>query len=180
MKIIIDRFKNEYVQFSLRVLSHPSVLQLKQRYILLCDRDRRLLNLVTFFFIIFIFYRLVFSPAYVYFLSAIHDYEKQIDNYEWILKQKPIVTELIRENDTKREGSLLSVASSTAKNYQINFSRFEPLGDDKVRLRLDKVNFNSLVSWLGELENNEGISAADISLDSSSPGFVSVRLTLQG
>lgn len=180
MSTIINRINELYTQLSLRFSSNPQVRQLKQRYILLSDRDRRLLNFTVFAFIIFTLYRLIFSPAYIYFLSASNNYENQIDNYEWILKQKPIVEKLIKENDTKRDGSLLSVASSTAKNYQINFSRFEPLGEDRVRLRLENVNFNSLVSWLGELENNKGISASDISLDSSSPGFVSVRLTLQG
>ena len=57
---------------------------------------------------------------------------------------------------------------------------FEPVGDDKVRLRLDQVEFNALVSWLGVLESDKGIVAVDISLDSASSGYVSVRLNIQG
>ena len=75
---------------------------------------------------------------------------------------------------------MLSIASATAKNYELSFSRFEPIGDDRVRLWMEQIKFNNLVSWLGELETNNGISAVDISLDSASPGYVSVRLTLQG
>ena len=180
MKLILNRLNEELIQFSSRLLSHPLVRQLRQKYVLLADKDKHLLQLLLLILIIIFLYRLVFSPAYTFFVSSNKNYEKQLENYQWILKQKPIITQLMKDNDSKREGSLLSVASSTAKNYQINFNRFEPLGDDRVRLRLENVNFNSLVSWLGELENDKGISASDISLDSSSPGFVSVRLILQG
>ena len=48
------------------------------------------------------------------------------------------------------------------------------------RLRLDQVEFNALVSWLGVLESDKGIVAVDISLDAASSGYVSVRLTIQG
>jgi type II secretory pathway component PulM len=70
--------------------------------------------------------------------------------------------------------------SPSLKKHNLNFSRFEPLDGDRVRLRLEQVKFNDVVSWLTELEAEKGVSAVDISLDSASPGYVSVRLTLQG
>ena len=97
-----------------------------------------------------------------------------------MLEQQPIVKEMLAIKPAVREGSLLSIASATAKQFDITFNRFEPVGDDKVRLRLDQVEFNALVSWLGVLESDKGIVAVDISLDAASSGYVSVRLTIQG
>ena len=88
---------------------------------------------------------------------------------------------LVATSPTQREGSLLSVASNVAKNHELSFTRFEPDSDQRVRLWLENVKFNSVVSWLGEMEQSQGVSATDISVDGgTAPGYVNVRLTLQG
>ena len=70
MKLILNRLNEELIQFSSRLLSHPLVRQLRQKYILLADKDKRLLQLFSLILIIIFLYCLVFSPAYTFFVSS--------------------------------------------------------------------------------------------------------------
>ena len=175
-----QRLDSELEQFLLRVRGNKHFQQLLQAYLRLSDRDRLAVNILTLVLSIYFLVMIVISPALKYFFDAENNYHQQIENHAWIVEQQPIVKEMLNTTPKVREGSLLSIASATAKEFDISFNRFEPLGDDKVRLRLDQVEFNALVSWLGVLESDKGIVAVDISLDAASSGYVSVRLTIQG
>ncbi len=175
-----ERFDLELEQTIARVKTNKTYHQLEQRYNALTDRDRTLVNIMAVLLAVFLVYRIIVGPALGYLGDASRGYQKQLENYEWMVAQEPKTRELVQAGTTIREGSLLSVASATAKNHELSFNRFEPIGDDRVRLWLEQVKFNNVVSWLGELEENQGVSAIDISLDSAAPGYVSVRLTLQG
>jgi general secretion pathway protein M len=75
---------------------------------------------------------------------------------------------------------LLTLVSSTAKENQIVFKRFQPDGDNMLKLWLENVNFNSLLYWLHGIDKKNGISVQEISVDQSKvEGFVDVRLTLK-
>lgn len=180
MSEIQQRLNDEFDQLLARVRANKSFQDAEQKYHALSDRDRTAVNVMTAFLAVYLLYQLVLAPALGYLSSASNAYERELENHEWMVAQEPKAREMLETKSSEREGSLLSVASATAKNYDLNFSRFEPLGDDRVRLRLDQVQFNNIVNWLGELEADNGISAVDISLDSAGPGYVSVRLTLQG
>jgi len=180
MNELKQRLESELEQLMLRVRGNRQFQQMLQAYLRLSARDRLAVNvlslLISLYFIISVF----LSPALKYLFAAEKNYQQQIENHAWMLEQQPIVKEMLATKPAVREGSLLSIASATAKQFDITFNRFEPVGDDKVRLRLDQVEFNALVSWLGVLESDKGIVAVDISLDAASSGYVSVRLTIQG
>lgn len=180
MSELIQRLEDEFEQFVLKVKTSQAYRELNQRYQALTERDRLITNIVGTLVIAFLSYQLVIGPALGYLTDASRNYKKQFADYEWMVANEQETKERLANNQNSREGSLLSVASATAKNHEISFSRFEPIGDDRVRLWLEQVKFNDLVTWLAELESNQGVSATDISMDSSAPGFVSVRLTLQG
>ncbi|MGB5325122.1 MAG: type II secretion system protein M [Pseudomonadales bacterium] len=175
-----ERFDEELEQTVARVRSNPGYQQLERRYRGLSDRDRNMVNLLALLLALLLAWRLLIGPALGYLDGASEHYQKQLANYAWMVEEVPKTRALLDAGASVREGSLLSVASASAKNYELSFSRFEPIGDDRVRLWLEQVKFNNVVSWLGELEEQHGVSAIDISLDSAAPGYVSVRLTLQG
>ena len=180
MSELFERLASEWEQLVAKVKTSKSYQDAEHRYQALSDRDRLLVNILAAAFTIFLVYQLIVGPALGYLSSASNAYQKQLESYEWMSAQEEETRALIASTGGAREGSLLSVASSTAKNHELSFNRFEPIGDDRVRLWLEQVKFNNVVSWLGELESSQGVSAIDISLDSAAPGYVSVRLTLQG
>ena len=75
---------------------------------------------------------------------------------------------------------LLTLVSSTAKESQIVFKRFQPEGENVLKLWMENINFNSLLFWLHDIGKNNGISVHEISVEQSKDeGFVDVRLTLK-
>ena len=180
MNELKQRLEAELEQLMLRVRGNKQFQQLLQAYLRLTARDRLAVNILTLLIGIYFIISAFLSPSLKYLVDAEKNYQQQIENHAWMVEQQPIVKEMLAAKPTVREGSLLSIASATAKQFDITFNRFEPVGDDKVRLRLDQVEFNALVSWLGVLESDKGIVAVDISLDAAGSGYVSVRLTIQG
>lgn len=180
MNELKQRVETELEQLMLRVRGSRQYQQMVQVYLRLSARDRLAVNILTLLLTLYFIFSFILSPALKHLFAAEKNYQQQVENHAWILEQQPIVKEMLATKPRVREGSLLSIASSTAKQFDISFSRFEPVGEDKVRLRLDQIEFNALVSWLGVLESDKGIVAVDISLDAASSGYVSVRLTIQG
>jgi general secretion pathway protein M len=75
---------------------------------------------------------------------------------------------------------LLTLVSTTAKENQIVFKRFQPDGDNVLKLWMEHVSFNSLLLWLHGIDKTNGISVEEISVEQSKEGgYVDVRLTLK-
>ncbi len=79
--------------------------------------------------------------------------------------------------------SLLSLVDQTAKRSGLGsaMKRIEPEGDDKVRIRLDRVNFDKMMRWLEALQSKQMVSIDSITVDHHQErGMVNARLTLKG
>jgi len=165
-----------------KIRSNQNYQEAERRYRGLNDRDRQIVNVGVVALFLFLLYQLLISPAYGYLSDASRKYKNKLEGHEWMVAKQEQVKDLLNSGDKpKREGSLLSVASKTAKGHNLSFTNFEPVGDDRLRLRLENIKFNDLVTWLGQLELEMGVSAVDISMDNgSSIGYVNARLTLQG
>lgn len=178
---IKQRAAEEWEQTLARLRSNQSYQDIERQYRSLSDRDRTLVNLLFTGLLLYLLYSLVIAPAYSFLSTASGRYQSKLEGYEWMLENKEETKTLVAGATTEREGSLLSIASNVAKNHELSFSRFEPDSDERVRLWLENVKFNSVVSWLGEMELQQGVSASDISVDTgSATGYVNVRLTLRG
>lgn len=78
--------------------------------------------------------------------------------------------------------SLLAVVDQSARSAGLGngLKRIEPDSADAVRVRLEGVSFDAVVTWLDQLSRQFGVSASLVSIDrESGPGQVNVRLTLQ-
>lgn len=75
--------------------------------------------------------------------------------------------------------ALLTIASSSAKDKNLAFKRFQPDGDNSLQLWLEDVNFNVMLWWLSDMENKQGIRVAQITVErTKKDGFVNARITL--
>lgn len=76
---------------------------------------------------------------------------------------------------------LATVVNSTAEESGLSIRRYEPSGEDGVRVWMEDTNFNALVKWLFLLEGTHGITASEFTVErGQDPGKVSVRITLRG
>ncbi len=82
-------------------------------------------------------------------------------------------------NQSSTGGSILSIVNNSAKAKNIVLKRFEPEGQDGLRVWLDRANFNSVIDWLETLESQKGISIEQISIDKVTPGLVNLRAVLK-
>lgn len=77
--------------------------------------------------------------------------------------------------------SLLAVVDQSARQAGLGgaLKRVEPEGSDKVRVRFEGVAFDSLILWLSQINNQFGVSAAQVSVEpDAEAGRVTARLTL--
>jgi general secretion pathway protein M len=79
-------------------------------------------------------------------------------------------------------GNLLSTVEQSAMNRGLrqSMTRIEPEGASAARVTFEEVNFNSLISWLAELQK-QGVRVENANLQRRpAAGLVSARLVLRG
>lgn len=80
-------------------------------------------------------------------------------------------------------GNLLTGLEQSAQQLGVreNITRMEPDGTNTVRLSLDSVNFNTLLSWLADLQSKGGIRTETATITAQpDPGLVDARLLVRG
>ncbi len=95
---------------------------------------------------------------------------------------------ILRKGDNQKHvansgGSLLSLVDQTARRSGLGsaMTRVEPDGSDKVRIRLERVNFDKMMRWLEELQTKHEVSINSITVDQHQDnGLANVRLSLKG
>lgn len=78
--------------------------------------------------------------------------------------------------------SLFALIDSSARDAGLMSAqtRIEPLGEDRVRVSMDGVNFDQLAAWLENLDRSEGVDISEWSVDRALvPGVVNASMTLQ-
>jgi general secretion pathway protein M len=74
---------------------------------------------------------------------------------------------------------LVSSVTNLARQNQLTLKRFEPSGDNKLKVWVDDVPFNNMITWLSQLQEKLGIRVELVTIDKSDQeGRVSARLTL--
>lgn len=76
--------------------------------------------------------------------------------------------------------SLLARTTAELRKDKIATSRVQPEGDDRLRVRLDRVAFTRLLAVLDRLQSRFGVSVSESAIEpvSGSPGLVNVQLLL--
>lgn len=166
--------------------SSPTVASAIRQYESLPTRDQKALLLLGSVVVIFILYFLVWSPAHNFAKKQEANLASSKELLSWVQANQQVARSLA--TDIKRDSStvvdsqaLVSTISSNAQKHKISLKRFEPSGDRKVRVWLEKVPFNNVVVWLRDLNASYQIDVSQVSIDRDEKGgLVNVRLTLKG
>ncbi|MES1196474.1 MAG: type II secretion system protein M [Steroidobacter sp.] len=156
--------------------------QLKSRFMALQPRERMIVSISAVLLLLVTIYSLVLSPLYksVNERSA-HVVQKQQD-LAWMQSMAPQLRALGISKPVSNPGEsmVVVIASSAGRaNIASSIAGQTPVGNNSVRVRLENVQFDSLVVWLGMLQSDFGINvdAADIA-HGAQPGQVKAGLTL--
>lgn len=78
-----------------------------------------------------------------------------------------------------RSASIVELVDRSMRQHNIRMSGMQPSGSSDVRLRMDQVNFDSLLAWLYDMEITEGVQVRDLSVAAGAdPGTVVVNVRL--
>ncbi len=150
----------------------------------LAPRDRLALQVLAAALGCFLLYLLVWSPASAYRAAAVARSEQAYADLRWMKENEALARRLQEQNPALRARvdngqSLLSLVSASAQRQAIELQRFEPKGDDRINIWLDRVEFNRMMLWLESLHRETGIVVEQIAVDKTDvPGLVTARLSL--
>lgn len=157
----------------------------KQRWLALQPRERTILIAGTAFLFIFFVYAGIWAPA----SKRISKLRTAVPKAEQDLAQMQVnaaqIKRLqIRKPSKRKTGSVLTRLEKTAvsKGLRKNISKMEPDGSDRVRLTIEEISFNDMISLLADLQKQSGLRVESLTLDSNAdnPGIVSARMALHG
>lgn len=146
-------------------------------------RERTLVGGGAIVLLVMLFYLLLWAPLHRELARLRTDVPKAAEQLSWMRAQAGRVNQLRATAPTQlKGGGLLSFVeqSATTFNLKQNIKRVEPDGNNAVRLVVDGVSFNNLVSWLGNLHKQGGVRVDNATFEGqAAPGTVNARLLLR-
>ncbi|WP_444890365.1 type II secretion system protein GspM [Microbulbifer sp. DLAB2-AA] len=155
--------------------------QWKQKWQALSSSDQRALSILSLFAgALFIVYGL-YSPAKGFFDESRARAEESQELVLWMESQRPVLSR-VKPNSGggQASGTLLQRVTNAAKQNRVTIKRFEPEGENRIRLWVEEVRYQDLQPWLNQLMK-EQLGVRTINLDAlPEQGMVSARLTIEG
>ncbi|KUJ84808.1 type II secretion system protein M [Microbulbifer flavimaris] len=159
----------------------PQIEQLEQKWKALPAGDQKALGILGVFLgSLFVVYGL-FLPAKHYFDNAQTRAEEASELLGWMESQRPALAQIGSRREAPRAtGTLLQRVTAAAEQRKIAIKRFEPEGDGRIRLWIERARYQDFQPWLNGLLQ-QGVSIHTVNMDAlDEEGMVSARLTLEG
>ncbi|MBU1191460.1 MAG: type II secretion system protein M [Gammaproteobacteria bacterium] len=148
-------------------------------------RERFIVIAGSVILIPFLLWVLVWRPLIGNVIQLEQEVASQRENVVWMQNAATELQQLRGSGAQAAAGlggrSLLAVVDQSARSAGLGsgLKRIEPDTADAVRVRLEGVSFDTLVTWLDLLSRQHGIQASLVSIErEAGPGLVNVRLTL--
>lgn len=170
-----------------KLMESPSVKRLITKYDHLPRRDQQALKLMIVAVLLALVYFAIWRPIDQYHDQALASRQSAEELLAWMHENRMAIRELSgnqggASNSAQKPAdgrALMATVTSTARESGLELQRFEPSGDDAIRVWLENVPFTQVAAWLEGLNSNHGILIDQAAMDRrDTPGVVSVRLTL--
>lgn len=163
------------MKFNAQLDQSPLVNNAKQYYLGLQPREQKFLRLMALFLLTVGVIWLIILPSWDYSNTAQKRFAVERDNLIWLSNNAGRVGQ-----STTRGGSdILSSVVGSARENQIIINRYEPSGENGLKVWLENVEFNAAYFWLTSLRSDHGVRAEEILLErSQAKGFANIRLSL--
>ena len=84
-----------------------------------------------------------------------------------------------RTGNTQGRRSLTPLVTKAAAAHQITVNRLQPEANGIVSVSVQRQPFNKIISWISQMEENNGVSVERASIDGvDAPGFVNAQIRL--
>jgi len=172
-----------------RLREQPLVGKLTAQYDQLPRRDQQALIVLAIAIFIGLLYFAIWRPAVTFHDNAISKRENAEELLAWLDANRSAFQRLsggasgqaTTSVDKPADGrALMAVVTRSAGESGLALQRFEPSGEDAIRVWLEQVPFGQVAGWLETLNKENGVEIEQASMDrQNEPGLVSVRLTLK-
>lgn len=170
-----------------KLTEHPSVQKLVAQYDQLPRRDQQALAALTVAVFLFIIYFAIWRPVSTFHDEAVSARESAESLVSWMAANQSTIqliaasgTESATPSSITDGRALMSTVTRSAGEAGLSLQRFEPSGENGIRVWLKNAPFSQVALWLETLNSEHGIAIDQAALDrGDSSGQVSVRLTLE-
>jgi general secretion pathway protein M len=173
-----------------KIKDQPAVGKLIAKYDQLPSRDRQALLVLVVALLLAVLYFAVWAPASAFNEKAQASRENAAELLAWMQANEATIKRLgsggattnganaaVDKPESGRE--LMALVTRSAGEAGLALQRFEPSGDDAIRVWLEGVPFADVAAWLERLNGNHAVIIDQAAMDrGNEPGTVSVRLTL--
>ena len=152
-------------------------------------RDQIAVIILGVFFSVFILYSILWVPISNSVENAKKSYQEEYALLTWMKAQEANVLEGRKNPGNKRSAnneSLLALVNNEAQGSSLPLKRYEPDGDNKLRVWLENVPFDAVMLWMNTLSENKGLNISSVSIDAeqsrggqSKNGIVSVKVVFE-
>lgn len=158
----------------------PQLAALKSRWLSLPLRDRRALAALAIFFVLAGGWLGVVSPAMNFAGDSRAALEQAQADLIWMQANALAARQAgARATQAGVGQSLLTAVNASARSSGLNLQRFEPDGEQRVRVTLENAVFTDVMRWVVILQEQYGLAIDSFSADAQAqPGIVNIRLTV--
>ena len=147
----------------------------------LAERERRLVYGAAGFTALALLYLLLVLPFHTVTHNLAHRLEQKQADLAWMKQVAPQVSSGAGAAGPQGHGeSLVVLVDRTDREAGLGNSMRDqsPDRNNALRLRLEAVSFDSMVTWLASLQSQYGVSIEAAAVDGTAPGIVNASLTL--
>ena len=171
-----------------KLKEQPAVEKLIAQYDQLPKRDQQALSVLSIAVLLGVLYLAVWQPASQFHEQTVASRENARELVQWMQANESAIRSLgtggAAGNNPSAQApedgrALMALVTGSAREAGLALQRFEPTGEDAIRVWLENVAYAEVAAWLGNLSTNHGVIVDQAAMDrASEPGRVSVRLTL--
>ncbi len=164
-------------------MNKQSLNSAKNKWEALEGREQQSLKLLVLALVLFLAYFALWVPAKSYMETSQRLLEERSELLTLVQSSRSVLAQSSASSsgsgDILNSQQLVSTVTNLAKRQKLSLKRFEPSGENKVKVWVEDVSFDVLVSWLSALETSVNVKVEQISVEKQDrPGVVSARLTL--
>lgn len=156
-------------------------MNIRQRFEELAPRERRLVYLAGGFVAAAAIYFIIVMPLQAYSARAASRVAQKAADLAWMQQAAPQVMAAGAAGGGGSGESLVVLVDRTAREVGLGAAVRDqsPNGDNGLRLRLEGAQFDVLMAWLVNLQQQYGVTVDSANLDAATaPGLVNASLTL--
>lgn len=144
-------------------------------------REQMALRVLAIALALTLLWLLIWQPLQHGHQSAVDDYQRNARLKAWIEDNGNAVRGAAQSNAKVSAGAdWIAQLSRSADSAGVALRGFSPEGEQAVRIQIEAQPFAEVLSWLQQLENEQGIRVANAEFSStSSPGLINLRATLK-